>query len=640
MKKFSMNFKMIFGVILLVAAPLLVVGIFSVNKASDSLLESSKANAVQRASSLAMTINAVLKEEVNTARAIAEIPMILETVTGVNKNGQEAAINELKALDQYFVKLFKEIGDGYDMFFVADAKGNAVASSLADSFREKRINISDRDYFKTAQKGKINISDPVMSKSTGEAISVIAVPLKTPSGKFAGLLCTVFKMDKLTPVLAQAKTGKTGYAYMVDYSGTALSHPKKEIIFKVNISKLEGMEGIFKGIQSLKPGVEPYTFRGSDKIGGFASVMSTKWGVVFTQDAAEFMEGAYGIRNLILTVGILSLLITSVVVFFFSRTISKPIIRISDNLKNSADQVSGASRQISSTSQLLAEGTSEQAASIEETSSSLEEMSAMTKQNAENAGQADVLMKNTNDVVLRAAKSMKQLTGAMEDISKSSDETSKIIKTIDEIAFQTNLLALNAAVEAARAGEAGAGFAVVADEVRNLAMRAAEAAKTTSDLIEQSVNKIQDGSDMAVTTNDAFTEVSENSAKVGDLVGEIASVSQEQAQGIELINKAVAEMDRVVQQNAAGAEESASASEQLNGQAGQMTQYISDLVTLVDGESRPPRQDSHATKAAVHQPLVTHKQTVGKQKNQVAIGHCKEIRPNEIIDVNMDERGH
>jgi methyl-accepting chemotaxis protein len=178
---------------------------------------------------------------------------------------------------------------------------------------------------------------------------------------------------------------------------------------------------------------------------------------------------------------------------------------------------------------------------------------------------------------------MHELTSSMENISKASEETSKIIKTIDEIAFQTNLLALNAAVEAARAGEAGAGFAVVADEVRNLALRAADAAKNTADLIEGTVKNVKDGSTLVDTTNEAFQEVSINTSKVGELVGEIAEASKEQSQGIEQVNIAVTEMDKITQQNAANAEESASASEEMSGQAAQMKDMIQELVDLVGG---------------------------------------------------------
>ena len=182
-----------------------------------------------------------------------------------------------------------------------------------------------------------------------------------------------------------------------------------------------------------------------------------------------------------------------------------------------------------------------------------------------------------------ATSSMGRLNNSMVEISKASEETSKIIKTIDEIAFQTNLLALNAAVEAARAGEAGAGFAVVADEVRNLAMRAAEAAKNTANLIEGTVKKVKDGTEIVEKTSAEFAKVSNSAGKMGELVGEIAAASREQAQGIEQINKAVSEMDKVVQRNASNAEESAAASEEMNAQAGQMKVFVGDLQSLVEG---------------------------------------------------------
>jgi methyl-accepting chemotaxis protein len=189
-------------------------------------------------------------------------------------------------------------------------------------------------------------------------------------------------------------------------------------------------------------------------------------------------------------------------------------------------------------------------------------------------------------VVDEANQAMGELNRSMKDISKASEETAKIIKTIDEIAFQTNLLALNAAVEAARAGEAGAGFAVVADEVRNLAMRAAEAAKNTATLIEESVKKIKVGTGIVDRTDQAFSKVNAESKKIEHLVGEIAAASQEQAQGIEQTNKAISEMNKIVQANAASAEESSSASEEMYSQAEFMKTTVSSLSGLIEGRKK------------------------------------------------------
>jgi methyl-accepting chemotaxis protein len=210
-------------------------------------------------------------------------------------------------------------------------------------------------------------------------------------------------------------------------------------------------------------------------------------------------------------------------------------------------------------------------------------MSSMTKQNADNSSQAKAMMGEVRKIVDKVDGQMGNMVQAIEEITHSSQETGKIIKTIDEIAFQTNLLALNAAVEAARAGEAGAGFAVVADEVRNLALRAAEAARTTGNLIEGTIKAVQHGNELTHLTQEAFRENASISLKVEQLVDEIAAASQEQSQGIGQVNVAVTEMDKVTQRTAANAEESASAAEELNAQAEQMKSYVADLVQVVGG---------------------------------------------------------
>lgn len=266
---------------------------------------------------------------------------------------------------------------------------------------------------------------------------------------------------------------------------------------------------------------------------------------------------------------------------WINRSIHHSLHRVITGLTRNAEQVASASTEVSSAARSLAEGASEQAAGIEETSSSIEEMTSMTKQNAENAWEANQLMINAIKVVGKADQAMKEVIHSMSEISGASEETAKIIKTIDEIAFQTNLLALNAAVEAARAGESGAGFAVVADEVRNLALRATEAARDTAHLIQETVKKIRNGSEMVTQTSEIFINVASGAQKVSQLVSNIAVATKEQAQGIEQINRAITEMDKVVQRNAASAEESASAAEEMSAQAGMMKGFVNELVGLV-----------------------------------------------------------
>ncbi|MGO9139784.1 MAG: methyl-accepting chemotaxis protein [Syntrophales bacterium] len=620
MKKRTLGFKLVAGGIIAVMIPLLVIGIFAAVKASGALETAAKERAMTGAHNIAGIVQEVLAVEIKVASELA-----------MGSDAVNAAANaDVDVMNKQLADAMAKIGKDYEAMMVTDANGVVIADGNKGEY--KGLSLAERDYFQQAKGGKANVGSVVKSKKTGDPIAAVCAPIMK-DGRFAGTVVLALKIAYLSEKVTE-KVGQTGYGFMIDRTGLAIAHPDKDKILSLNITTVNGMEEISKKMVAKERGVHDYVYQGTKKIAGFAPVELTGWSVCLTQNADEFLSAAHSIRNFIAITGIIFLIVTIVAVTFFARSISSPIKSSVAEMGEASNQVAAASSQVAASSQSLAEGASEQASAIEETSSSLEEMSAMTKQNAGNASQADILMKQANQVVQKANVSMESLTKSMKEITAASEETSKIIKTIDEIAFQTNLLALNAAVEAARAGEAGAGFAVVAEEVRNLAMRAADAAKNTSGLIEGTVKKIKDGSNLVIKTNEAFAEVAVSASKVGELVGEIAAASQEQAQGIDQINKAVAEMDKVTQQTAANAEESASASEEMNAQAEQMKHISSTLANIIGGSANGAGNGDRANiqvKKGIRGALAAAITRKGIGKNVVPYKKGKEVRPDRVI---------
>ncbi len=413
------------------------------------------------------------------------------------------------------------------------------------------------------------------------------------------------RCDNVRKAIMSTQVGKTGYIFVLDSKGQyIISKDGKRDGENIWEAKDAGgtlfIQEICKKALASKPGElteqrYPWQNQGEsitrEKIARIVYFQPWDWVIGVSSYMDEFYESSHRLSSigrasmiqLIIMISIASV-VAAAVWYITSRKLAGRISAVVEQVLAGSDQVADASGQVSSASQALAQGTTEQAAGLEETSSSLEEMASMTKQNADNAGQASSLASEARKAAHTGADSMQKMTQAIDEIQKSSDQTAKIIKVIDEIAFQTNLLALNAAVEAARAGEAGKGFAVVAEEVRNLAIRSAEAANKTTELIEQSVKNAKNGVQISGQVKAALDQIVQGIGKTSDLVDEIAAASQEQAQGIEQINTAVSQMDKVTQQNAAGAEQSASAAEELASQAQSMKQIITDLQRIIGGQ--------------------------------------------------------
>jgi methyl-accepting chemotaxis protein len=446
--------------------------------------------------------------------------------------------------------------------------------------------------------------------------------------------CAVFmQTSAITDEMSKFALGKTGYFAVIDRSGVFVMHPNKDMVLKVNIAKLSGLETVARRALAGETGTQAYSYAGARKMCSFSPIPSIGWIVLPQMPESEFLASATPIRSLIIVIALIAIAVALIALYFLSRSISVPLNsavafvgviaggdisndaqhehmirkdeigdlargiqlmqeslrKIVRAVQSTATQVAGGSEQVSTTAQQMSQGATEQASSAEEVSSSVEELAATIKQNNDNSLATVQISQKAAADAAEGGKAVDEAVAAMKVIAGKVD-------IINEIARQTNLLALNAAIEAARAGDAGKGFAVVASEVRKLAERSQSAASEITTLSASTVAS-------AATAGEIIGRTVPDIRKTADLVQEISSASQEQASGSDQIGKAIVQLDTVIQQNASASEEMASMAEELSGQAVQLSETMSffKLATGVHSEasakSGAPKKTAQKTAA-------------------------------------------
>jgi len=600
--KLNLSRKLFLGASLLVSIPLIISIFISKEKSESALEQTVTYGLTSSAEKLAILTDYVVETHLAVIRSISQSPYILRELDQFS--GDPTAYNDedRKDIQKTLFKKLKALDGGCKEIWLANDQGRIfVGATISGNMKaNNNINIKDRVYYQNVLRTeKAQYSEALLSKSDNKAIMVFASPVFDGKGKLKGVLGLDITLDFLVDVIANQKVGDTGYACLINKEGTIVAHPDKTFILKKNYLESDDKNQIFHDMIAGKEGYGFYNEMGKERLAAYTPIKANGWSVFVSQEESEFKAASRSIQRVLITLFFFVVIIAVVITFFFTRGITLPIQQIVSGLKKTAVELHSGSSSIANSGQTLANNSSEQAASLEETAASLEEITSMTNRNSENASNADKLVDRSQKGFSVADDSIKQLSGAIEEIYNASEETRKIIKTIDEIAFQTNILALNAAVEAARAGDAGAGFAVVADEVRSLAHRSAEAAGRTATIIGETIDRVEHGQKLSSSTLESFEHVRSDSTELGGIVREIAAASKEQADGLSQINIALSHMDGAVQTNAASAEESASAAQELDAQAGGLMDFVAQLNMLIEGNEGQIEHPRHISSAHV-----------------------------------------
>ncbi len=503
--------------------------------------------------------------------------------------------------------------DGKDLSNTADPEGKRLFVEMVDVVKQSGKGFVDYSWPKPGfDKPQLKVSYVVSFKPYNWIIGT-GEYLEDVSGKIQKEAIETVKNMRFGQ-------GDANYFWINDKTPTMIMHPDNPALDGTNIGDIKDTDGKFiftdmvKLVSEQGSGYVRYHWnKGAEgaqpKLSFVAEFKEWGWVVgtgVWTDDIEAHIKAVQDSTGELITTIVVYILLISlaliiilalIMTYMVNRGVIKPIGGSINTIYEGSSQVTMAAGQIAEASTSLAEGATNQASNIERITAKMQETAEINRLNASHASEANQLANTAYKSAQDGNEKVSDLMNSMGKITESSEQISKIIKTIEEIAFQTNLLALNAAVEAARAGEHGLGFAVVADEVKNLASRSAEAAKETSAIIQTSIDLVKEGNGFASQTNEAFTDILDNVKKTYNLLAEMSQSVNEQTRNMESVTDSIKEIEDIIQQNAANSEETAASAEELSAQAISMQETVEEVAAIIGSHTLDTPQDSHTRRA-------------------------------------------